>query len=178
VLGAFVSLIEPLHAVTGPLMFQFGYLNKSMMASPEAFLARLVSFARQLPEGHTYGVEVRNPNYLSTTYWRSLADNALIPVLLQGYWMPPITSVYRNWRSLIAQHKTVVVRLLGPDREGIEELTHKRWNALAVPRDKELQDVAEMVHDLLDRGVSVYVNVNNHYEGSAPLTIERLQQLL
>ena len=28
------------------------------------------------------------------------------------------------------------------------------------------------------RGVDVYVNVNNHYEGSAPLTIERIKELL
>jgi hypothetical protein len=35
-----------------------------------------------------------------------------------------------------------------------------------------------MVHDLLGRGVDVYVNVNNHYEGSAPLTIERIQRVL
>jgi uncharacterized protein YecE (DUF72 family) len=38
--------------------------------------------------------------------------------------------------------------------------------------------VVEMVQDILDRGVSVYLNVNNHYEGSAPLTIERIRRLM
>jgi uncharacterized protein YecE (DUF72 family) len=34
------------------------------------------------------------------------------------------------------------------------------------------------MQDLLGRGVTVYLNVNNHYEGSAPLTIERIRRLL
>jgi len=28
------------------------------------------------------------------------------------------------------------------------------------------------------RGIEVYLNVNNHYEGSAPLTIEKIRGLL
>ena len=31
---------------------------------------------------------------------------------------------------------------------------------------------------LVDQGVDVYLNVNNHYEGSAPGTIERIRALL
>jgi hypothetical protein len=31
---------------------------------------------------------------------------------------------------------------------------------------------------VLGAGVDVYLNVNNHYEGSAPLTIERIEALL
>ena len=43
-----------------------------------------------------------------------------------------------------------------------------------VPRDEELRAIADMTKELLSEGVSVYVNVNNHYEGSAPLSIHRL----
>jgi uncharacterized protein YecE (DUF72 family) len=100
------------------------------------------------------------------------------PVLLQGYWMPSITDIYRDWRSLIDQHKMVVIRLLGPDRKGIEKQTGKRWNQIVAPRDEELAAIVEMAEDLLARGVNVYLNVNNHYEGSAPLTIARIQRLL
>jgi uncharacterized protein YecE (DUF72 family) len=35
-----------------------------------------------------------------------------------------------------------------------------------------------MVKELVAQGVSVYLNVNNHYEGSAPLTLDRIQRLL
>jgi uncharacterized protein YecE (DUF72 family) len=92
--------------------------------------------------------------------------------------MPPIAAVYRNWRSLILQQRFVVIRLLGPDRGGIEEQTGKKWNQVVAPKDEQLAAVCEMIKDLLDKGVDVYLNVNNHYEGSAPLTIERIQRLL
>jgi len=45
-----------------------------------------------------------------------------------------------------------------------------------VPRDAELDRMVEMIHDMRDHGLTVYLNVNNHYEGSAPLTIERLRE--
>jgi len=35
-----------------------------------------------------------------------------------------------------------------------------------------------MVEELLDADTNVYVNVNNHYEGSAPRTIEKIRNLL
>lgn len=44
--------------------------------------------------------------------------------------------------------------------------------------DDELGDIANLVLDLVDNGVNVFLNINNHYEGAAPLTIERLSNLL
>jgi hypothetical protein len=35
-----------------------------------------------------------------------------------------------------------------------------------------------MITDLAGQGVDIYLNVNNHYEGSAPLTIERVLRVL
>ena len=35
-----------------------------------------------------------------------------------------------------------------------------------------------MIKDLNSRDVDVYLNVNNHYEGSAPLTIEKIKKLI
>jgi len=97
---------------------------------------------------------------------------------VQGYWMPPIWEVYAQQRAHVLQQDTVVIRLLGPDRQGIEELTGKRWDRIVAPKDEELPRVVGVVDDLLNEGVDVYVNVNNHYEGSAPLTIERINELL
>ncbi len=44
-------------------------------------------------------------------------------------------------------------------------------------RDADLAAIASTVRRLLAGGVDVFLNVNNHYEGSAPLTIERLRAL-
>jgi uncharacterized protein YecE (DUF72 family) len=174
----FLSLLDPLGDKLGPVMFQFEYLNRQKMPSQSRFQELFEVFSEQLPTGYQYGIEVRNGRHLNRSYFEFLSRSGLSPVLLQGYWMPPITGVYEDWRDLIVQHETVVVRLLGPDRKGIEKQTGKHWDQIVAPRDEELVAIVEMVEDLLDRGVSVYLNVNNHYEGSAPLTIERISRLL
>lgn len=92
--------------------------------------------------------------------------------------MPPVADVYREWRHLIARCGTVVIRLHGPDREGMDERTGKRWDTLVVRRDEELAGVVGVVQGLLEAGVKAYLNVNNHYEGCAPLTIHRIVELL
>jgi uncharacterized protein YecE (DUF72 family) len=59
----------------------------------------------------------------------------------------------------------------------MEERTGKVWNQRLVPRDEELAGIVQMVQDLLEQGIDVYLNVNNHDEASAPLTITRVQEL-
>lgn len=177
-LKAFLSLLAPLGDVLGPLMFQFEYLNRQKMASQQRFEELLEGFALRLPKDHRYGIEVRNARYLSSSYFELLARIGISPVLLEGYWMPPIAEVYKKWRALIAAHEFVVIRLLGPDRRGIEIEAGNRWDRIVAAKDEQLATIAEMAGDLLSLGVNVFVYVNNHYEGSAPLTIERLQQLI
>ena len=176
--NVFLDLLAPLHDVLGPVMLQFGYLNRQMVPFSREFEERLDSFAGQLPADRRFGIEMRNPRWFSRSFFEVLARNRLVPVLLQGYYMPPVTEVYRQWRQAICEHDTAIVRLHGPDRAGMEKHTGKKWDRIVEPRDSELREVVEMIEDLLGRGLDVYVNVNNHYEGSAPLTIERVRKLL
>jgi uncharacterized protein YecE (DUF72 family) len=175
---SFLSRLDPLGDTLGPVMLQFEYLNRQKMASQSRFQELLETFSTQLPAGYQYSLEVRNAKYLNHAFFEFLTQNRLSPVLLQGYWMPSITDVYEKWHSLIHQHQVVVIRLLGPDRKGIEEQTGKQWDRIVAPKDDELVAIVKMVEKLLARGLDVYLNVNNHYEGSAPLTIERIRRLL
>jgi uncharacterized protein YecE (DUF72 family) len=176
--GEFLELLEPLRDTLGPIMFQFGYLNKQMMDSQEQFQELLATFINQIPPDYAYALETRNSQYLNAAFFEFLNRNGIIPVFLQGYWMPSIVEIYEQWRSLIVHQVTVVIRLHGPDRQGIEKLTGKEWDQVVAAKDDELRSIADMVKDLLSEGINVYLNVNNHYEGSAPLTIARIEQLL
>ena len=175
---SFLSLLDPLRDLLGPLTFQFEYLSKQKMPSQSYFQERFEAFVEQLPRGYQYGLETRNGNYLNESYFQFLIRNRLIPVLIQGYWMPPVVQVYDRWRALIQQQEVAVIRLLGPDRKGIEKRSGKRWDRIVAPKDDELVALADLVEDLMDKGVNVYLLVNNHYEGSAPLTIDRIRELL
>jgi len=60
----------------------------------------------------------------------------------------------------------------------MEERTGEDWSSIVRPKDEELQRIARSINYQYTNGKSVIVNVNNHYEGSAPLTIEKLKALL
>jgi uncharacterized protein YecE (DUF72 family) len=174
----FLSRLEPLHDLLGPVMFQFEYLNRQKMKSQREFLRLLDEFIRIIPVGFQYGIEIRNQNYLNAAWFEFLGNHSLVPVLIQGYWMPPVVEVYRKHRGHVLGSQAVVLRLHGPGRQDMEKLTGKKWDQIVAPKDAELDGITGMVRDLRDNGVHVYVNVNNHYEGSAPLTIRRIQERL
>jgi len=100
----------------------------------------------------------------------------MFEVFLQGYYMPPIIDLYETYKDYLSD--PVVIRLHGPDRQGMEKHTKNIWNKIVEPRDDELLQLKNMVNDLRERQHKVFINVNNHYEGSAPRTIEKLRTLL
>ncbi len=170
------QLFKEFGSKLGPMMLQFEYLNKQKMSSQQEFLSGLKSFVIEVGETDNLAVEIRNPNYLNETFFEFLSEHKIIPVLLQGYYMPPITDVYKKYGSSI--NDKVMIRLLGPDRKGIEEKSGGDWNRILEPKDDEVRAIVDMMIDLLSREVDVYMNVNNHFEGSAPLTIDKIRELL
>jgi len=174
----FRERISPLREVAGPVIFQFEYLNRQKMASQKLFLEKLGRFSESIGTEWPIGIETRNGNYLNETFFSFLSEYRLAPVLLQGYWMPPVAEVYEKHQSLLRRAPAVVIRLHGPDRGGIEKETGGEWNRIVHDRRDELAAIARITGHLLNAGIDVYLNVNNHYEGSAPITIERLKILL
>ena len=146
------------------------------MATQTMFLNKLRTFIEKLDHRHTYAMEIRNPQYLNETYFQFLNELELHHVFLQGYYMPDITSIYKDFSSHI-KDKTII-RLHGPNRSDIEKRSKGKWNQIIDPKDVELSNISKMIKDLLDRKVEIYINMNNHYEGSAPLSIKRLEKFL
>ena len=175
-MARFLQTIEPLGEHIGPLMFQFEYLNKQKMTSLHRFLELFEVFRQGLPEGFRYCVEIRNPNWLRGEYFDFLAAHGLGHVFLQGYYMPPIFGVYWQHREKLAS--PVIIRMHGGNRKDMEERTGNAWNRIVEPKDGELAELARMVGDLRRRNVDIFINVNNHYEGSAPRTIAKIEALL
>ena len=179
----FLARIEPMRSRTACVILQFEYLNKQKMSGVEELCERLDAFLGALP-GHAdrwpLGIELRNQNYLTDTYFRTIARHDVPHVYCHGYHLPPAWEVYRKAQSSFGERMPGpgVIRLLGPDRSRIEAATGKRWDRIVAPKDEELPRIVDMATDMVRRGIDVYVNVNNHYEGSAPLTIEKLERLV
>ncbi|MDD5707977.1 MAG: DUF72 domain-containing protein [Kiritimatiellae bacterium] len=172
----FMQRLEPLHSRLGPLMLQFSYLNLRQMPSQEAFLERLQAFVRHLPEGFIWGIETRNPKYLNPEYFAFLRAHSLAHVFEMGYYMPPIRDVYATCAELLTEN--IVVRLHGPDWEGMEQRTGQDWSKVVEPRDGDIDALAAVLKDLRGRQRKAWVFVNNHFEGCAPATVRKIERRL
>lgn len=172
-LRAFWERLEPMRGRLGPLMLQFGYLNQKMIGSQAEFLERLDVFTRHLPAGQIWAVETRNPGWLNAAYFRFLETRRLAHVWEEGYYMPPVAEVYPQAADMLAEQ--CVVRLHGPDWDGMAKRAGKDWSRIIEPRDALLTALAAPLKDMLARRKETWVFVNNHAEGCAPLTIERIK---
>ena len=169
---AFLDSIKMLKPKIGMLMFQFEYLNKQKMGSQNEFQQRLGELFIKLDRKYNYAVEIRNPNFLNQQMFSFLNNHDISFVFLHGYYMPPIFETFSNFAEFIKDR--TVIRLHGFERKGIELKTKKIWNEIVDPKDDDLRKVADMIIKLLDLNVDTFLNVNNHFEGSAPLTIEKI----
>ena len=173
----FLNSINPIKNQIGCLIFQFEYLNKQKMQSLSEFQTVIAKFVENVNEPFpTIGIEIRNPNYLNERYFNFLSDLNLAPVFLEGYYMPPITETYSKNKKYVKN--ICVLRLHGPDRKGIEKIANENWNQIYIDRNKEIKSIVKMISDLQNKEVDLFVNVNNHFEGSAPLTIQRIKEQL
>ena len=170
-LNQFLDSLAPLGGKLGPIMFQFEYLNRKKMPSRDAFLERLHEFFEKAPKDFQYSIETRNPNYLSDELFGFLKQRNIGYVFLEGYYMPPIGKVFKKYDTVTADFG--VIRLHGGDRKEIEKQTGEKWNRVVEPHDAALDSAVEMVNEYFRRRIHTFVNVNNHFEGSAPLTAER-----
>ncbi len=175
---AFLKSLGPLKDKIGAIMFEFEYLNKTKMPSLAAFFDLLGPFLSSLPGTFNYAIEIRNPNFLTKDYFSFLKSHNTGHVFVDGYYMPPAYGVFEKFGTDSLTSNTVVVRLLGSDRQGIEMKTRKHWTEVVDPRDKTIKEISELVKKLIPKKFDVYANFNNHLEGSAPLSIARLVRLL
>jgi uncharacterized protein YecE (DUF72 family) len=172
----FLDSVSPLIPKIGLFIFQFEYLNRDKIKTREQFFDRLGIFMENIPRDLPYAIELRNPKWIDGGYFDFLTKAKAAPVLLQGYWMEDIATVIDRHRTKIGD--TICIRLHGEDREGMEVKTGEDWSKIVRNKDEELEKIAGSIDYLYKNGKRVFVNVNNHYEGSAPQTIEKLRKLL
>ena len=169
--SAIAKLIPQLFVIE----MEFEYLNKQKMASLEVFLDSMDRFLTRIKTPLSLAIETRNSNYIKPEYFQFLKDHNLTHVFSEKLYMPPIYEVYEKFGHML--NDKVVVRLLGGDRKTIETTTKENWNQL-VDEKTNLPVIVDMFKDIDARGKLLNVYVNNHYEGSAPLTIEKIKGMI
>lgn len=173
--GHFLERLEPIKTQVGAIILEFEYLNRQKMVGQQAFIDRLRGFLDIVPRDIPIALEPRNGQYLDARWFSFLAEAKVSHVFSEKLYMPPVAKLYGRYATLLGDR--VVIRLLGGDRKAIEEASGGRWDRIIEPKP-ELPRIAAMVSELAASGREVYVDVNNHYEGSAPESIERLKGFL
>ncbi|HOJ19014.1 MAG: DUF72 domain-containing protein [Ignavibacteriales bacterium] len=170
----FYSRIEELLPQVTGIIFQFPYFENDKISSLSQFLFRAKSFFPNLPKELPIGIEVRNKDFLNDNYFDFLTENNIIPVLSEMKMLPTITETYEKNKLRIGDN--IIIRLLGGDRKEIELRTKKIWDEIRLPKMQN-QAIAEMIVEMLETK-NVILNVNNHYEGSAPKTIQAILEFM
>lgn len=161
----------------GCVMLQFEYLNKMKMPDQNTFLTQLKRFADEIDtKNFPVAIEIRNPNYLNEKYFNSISEFGFYHVFLDGYFMPSTILTYEKFHKYIKG--ICVFRLHGPDRKDIETISNEQWDKIYINRDDQLIKLSELFSEIRKKDLDLYVNVNNHFEGSAPLTIKKIKELL
>jgi uncharacterized protein YecE (DUF72 family) len=169
----FIEVMDILGEKLGPLLFQFGYFNRTVFRGLNDFLARLRPFLKKLPRDHNFAVEIRNKNWLVPQFIETLRERGVALALIDQSWMPRPAQWFEKFDPITADF--TYVRWLG-DRKGIEERT-KVWNEVIVDRSHELAEWAEILGKVHERKIQIYAYANNHYAGYAPATVEMFQDL-
>ena len=162
----------------GPLVFEFQAISKREGRSAPQFFDALDRFFAALPRGPLYAVEIRNPEYLAPPYFAVLREHGVAHVFNAWTRMPAIGEQLLLHESLTADF--VVARaLLRPGR------TYAQAVEAFAPYDHIQDENLALRHDLvalartaINLRIPAYVIVNNRAEGSSPLTIKAVAELL
>ncbi len=140
----------------GPLLFQFGYFNKTAFKSGKEFLARLEPFLKKLPKGYRFALEIRNKQWLTAEFFDLLRAHKVAYALIDQAWMPRVSEIFEKFDPIDPDF--TYIRLLG-DRKGIEQQT-KTWDKVIVDRSQKINELGKCLSAHGSAGVSTYVYVN------------------
>lgn len=178
----FLSRISLLGPKLGPLIFQFPYFAKGKDAheyeTGADFRRRLATFLPRLPEGHRFGVEIRNEKWVDDALLDQLRARNVALVLVEYYTMPPIQKLLARCDPITADF--AYIRFLGDHKkmDRLVESREKPWGSLAVDRTAETARWIPAVRGFLDRKLDVFAYFNNHFAGYAPGSIALFLRLM
>lgn len=168
----FLEHLAPLGEKCAMILLQFPYLNRQAVAERALLTDRLAAFGALMPDSIDIAIEVRNPRWIDRSWFELLYQAGLSPVILSGYWMDNFLESVEA--AIQMGFPSLCIRLHGEDRGEIERITNNEWDKIVLPKDEEITGLAQLLKGIES---TVFLNINNHYEGSAPLTIARLKEI-
>lgn len=163
----------------GPLVFQFPPQGRDVTRNPDPFINRLYRFLKALPTGPLYAVEVRDPELLTDRFFMCLKTTGARFCVASHARMPAPSRQIELAKAIMGAGDFVARWSL---HSGFKyEDAKSRYFPFDKLVDEDLdsrQSLARASALALRDGFDAYVIVNNKAEGSAPLSIGKLTQLI
>lgn len=172
----FLQPCEAIRPHVGLLMFEFSRFYPTDFEHGRDFVAALDGFLAQLPNGWSYGVEMRNRNWLQPEYFECLARHQVAHVFNSWTEMPPISEQIELPGSQTNPDLTAARFLLKPGRAYEEAV---KAFAPYEQTKEENQEARRAGAALIKAGKKnpkrkTLIFVNNRLEGNALQTISAM----
>jgi uncharacterized protein YecE (DUF72 family) len=162
----------------GPFVFEFQTIERGARLTGQDFADQLDRFFSRLPREVPYAVELRNREFLVPPYFAVLREHNVAHVFNSWTRMPPVGEQIELPGAFSAPF-TVARILLRPGRSYSEAVDAFAPYDRIQDRNPALRrDVARLIRQAAALRIPAYVLVNNRAEGSAPLTIAAIAELL
>lgn len=164
----------------GPIMFEFSQFYPGMVGSGSEFTGLLDRFFSELKEFSDlyFAVELRNANWLKPPYFQMLEKHGVSHVYNSWTRMPTIQEQLQLTEA--NRFRCLPARLLL--RPGVKYETaveaYSPYDRIQDEQPESRQAAADLVRRAIQMGIPAFVFVNNRFEGSAPLTIQGILEIL
>ncbi len=165
----------------GPLVFQFPPLGPRFTRAPQRFADALTEFLLQLPKltkPAFYAVEVRDPELLTDDYLAALCAGGATHCIAIHARMPSAQAQGRFWRESGTHPLVIRWSLHSGFKYEEAKQRYAPFNALVDEDPEGRAQVAALALEATKARQETYVIANNKAEGSAPLTIRKLSELI
>ena len=158
----FCERVRVLGANLGLILIQFA----ASFDSSKANAVRLREFIAKLPGDLRFAVEFREPGWFVHWTFEELNEANIALAMVEGQWVDR-DIMFRSMPHLQTKHG--YVRVMGE-----RDLT--KFDRVYRNRDKEIEQWADNMKKLIAKDIFIYTD--NHFEGHAPATANKLKRLL
>lgn len=162
----------------GPFVLEIPPVPPEARLAPERFADLLHAFLDRLPRDVTCGIELRDRRLLGERYAQVLRETGAVHVY--NYWSAmPMPALQAQVVPPETGRVLMIRLLLRPGTTYEQQREYFRpFNRLVDVDEGMRRDVVSLLHQAVQRAQPAFVLVNNKAEGSAPLTIRALADML
>ena len=155
----FLDAMSALGPKLGPLLLQFPYQFKSTQREI------LTDMLTALPTNFRYAIEVRERGWLKDWFFQLLEQHRIALVLADYAYMPKLERATTDF---------AYIRWLGNRKDVPDD----EYDHVRIDRSQELDHWADVIADLVDKGVTIWGFENNHFMGHSPATLREIEARL